>query len=176
MKRLGLLLTTLFVSLFFFVPQAFAKQEKVDVYFFRGETCPHCQEAEEWFDSLDDKVKAKFNIIDYEVWYNADNSKLMNKVANVFGDTSIGVPYIIIGDKTFIGFTESYEEAILSQIDTVYQMNKEDRYDVMAHLDEASDNTNSNKEANDSKAAVIVIVFLVIACGGVLIYMVSKSN
>ena len=59
--------------------------KKVNVYFFRGEGCSHCAEAEEWFDSIKEEYSEYYNLIDYEVWYNTDNSDLMQKVADAIG-------------------------------------------------------------------------------------------
>ena len=89
---------------------------KVLVYFFRGEGCPHCEEAENWFNSIQEEYGSKFKIIDYEVWYNSENAALMQKISDTRGDDASGVPYIIIGDKSWIGYTEDYNEEIINQI------------------------------------------------------------
>ena len=89
---------------------------KVLVYFFRGEGCPHCEEAENWFKSIQEEYGSKFKIIDYEVWYNSENAALMQKISDTRGDDASGVPYIIIGDKSWIGYTEDYNEEIINQI------------------------------------------------------------
>jgi glutaredoxin len=57
---------------------------------------------------------------DYEVWYNDDNAKFMQDVATSRGEEVNGVPYIIIGDKSWKGFTDSYENAMLEEIKKVY--------------------------------------------------------
>ena len=51
--------------------------KKVNVYFFRGDGCPHCAEAEEWFESINEELGDKYELKDYEVWNNQDNSELM---------------------------------------------------------------------------------------------------
>ena len=50
-----------------------------------------------------------FTIVDYETWNNQGNAKLMEAIAKLRGETVEGVPYIIIGNKSWNGFTESYE-------------------------------------------------------------------
>ena len=94
--------------------------KEVNLYFFRGEGCPHCEEAEQWFQSIEEEYGSYFKVVDYETWYNEDNAALMQKVAEARGETAEGVPYIIIGDKSWSGFTESYEQEILDQITSVY--------------------------------------------------------
>src|SRR5574344_2747985 len=100
MKKVSKLLGILLVSLLVILPLkavAESSNEKVNIYFFRGEECPNCQEAETWFDGLSDDIKAKYNLVDYETWYNQDNSSLMKNVASTLGDDASGVPYIVIG-------------------------------------------------------------------------------
>ena len=96
------------------------KDGKVVIYFFRGEGCPHCQEAEEWFDSIKGEYGDLFTIVDYETWYNQDNAKLMEAIAKSRGEIAEGVPYIIIGSKSWNGFTESYEQEMINEIKSNY--------------------------------------------------------
>ena len=174
MNRITKIISVLFISLFIFIPSIMAEGEEkqpVDVYVFRGEGCSHCAEFFEWINGLDDTTKAKFNLIDYEVWNSSENQDLMHRVADVFSDSDVGVPYVIIGDKTFIGFSDVYKTQMLNKINELLEVNKEDRYDVMQHLGEKKEK-NVEKE---SAGVMIVIIFAVIVLGGVLIYMVSKS-
>jgi len=93
---------------------------RVVVYLFRGEGCSHCSEAEEWLDSIKDEYGNMFIVKDYEVWYNKDNAELMENVADSRGEDVRGVPYIIIGKKSWNGFTSLYEDEMLSEIKRVY--------------------------------------------------------
>ena len=96
------------------------KDGKVAIYFFRGEGCPHCQEAEEWFDSIKGEYGDLFTVVDYETWNNQDNAKLMEAIAKSRGEIAEGVPYIIIGSKSWNGFTESYEQEMINEIKSNY--------------------------------------------------------
>ena len=112
---------------------------KVNVYLFRGHGCSHCYELIEYLTSIVDEYGKYFNLVSYEVWYNTDNSALMSNVASVLGDNANGVPYLVIGKKTFIGYRASTDaSAIKSAIKDLYKSN--DKYDVMDHLDEANSN------------------------------------
>ncbi|MDY5875047.1 MAG: thioredoxin family protein [Bacilli bacterium] len=147
--------------------------KKVNVYFFRGEGCSHCAEAEEWFDSIKEEYSEYYNLIDYEVWYNTDNSDLMQKVADARGEEAEGVPYIIIGDKSWNGFDSSYEEDMINQIKSVYAQDVKDRYDIMTLL---TDSKTSKKDSNASDILVLLAI-IVVACGiGFVIYKARKSN
>ena len=147
--------------------------KKVNVYFFRGEGCSHCAEAEEWFDSIKEEYSEYYNLIDYEVWYNTDNSDLMQTVADARGEEAEGVPYIIIGDKSWNGFDSSYEEDMINQIKSVYAQDVKDRYDIMTLL---TDSKTSKKDSNASDILVLLAI-IVVACGiGFVIYKARKSN
>ena len=97
--------------------------KEVNLYFFRGEGCSHCAEAEAWFESIEKEYGDYFTIKDYETWYNQDNAEYMQKVAESRGDEAGGVPYIIIGDYTWVGFTEEYEDEMIQAI--LYYANQE---------------------------------------------------
>ena len=102
--------------------------KKVNVYLFRGEGCPHCQEAEEWFDSIKEEYGSYFTVVDYETWYNEENSELMQKVADARGETAEGVPYIIIGNKSWNGFADSYKDEMIEKIKEVFAQDISERY------------------------------------------------
>ena len=120
MKKLSYLLVAAIILLFPFVASA---KEKVNVYIFRGEGCPHCEEALEFFDTLsaDEEYKDLYKLVTYEVWYDETNSKLMSDVADALGDEVSGVPYIVIGTKTFAGYAASYDDKIKDAIKTAYE-------------------------------------------------------
>ncbi|MBR4830460.1 MAG: hypothetical protein IKZ96_01670 [Bacilli bacterium] len=120
MKKLSYLLVAAIILLFPFVASA---KDKVNVYIFRGEGCPHCEEALEFFDNLsnDDEYKDLYKLVTYEVWYDENNSKLMSDVADALGDQVSGVPYIVIGTKTFAGYAAAYDDKIKDAIKTAYE-------------------------------------------------------
>lgn len=140
----------------------------VNVYLFRGEGCPHCQEAEEWFDSIKDEYGGLFKIVDYETWQDEDNAKLMQQVAEVRGETAEGVPYIIIGDKSWNGFADDYKDEIIEQIKSVFEQDVIDRYDVMNYLEgskKKSGNSSSKKSSSNDFGALVVILLVSGAVG-----------
>ena len=98
-----------------------SESKAVPLYFFRGDGCSYCAKAEEWFESIKEEYGSYFEIKDYETWYNKDNAELMNEVAKARGETVNGVPYIIVGNKSWNGFSDDYKEAILSEIKKVFE-------------------------------------------------------
>ncbi len=92
------------------------EQGKVNVYIFWGNGCPHCTEAHNFFDSIGEEYSEYFNIYGFEVWYNSDNKSLFKKFAAAMNDETSGVPYIIIGNKSFKGYINSWNNDILNAI------------------------------------------------------------
>ncbi len=134
---------------------------KVNVYFFRGDGCSHCAEAEEFFDSIQEEYGKYFNLVDYETWYNEENSKLMEKVAGELGDEVSGVPYIIIGEKTWNGYTSEYGDEIKETIKKEYKKAKSDRYDVIKVLN----GSQKGKKENYSNDIIALIIIIVVVAG-----------
>ena len=125
---------------------------KVRIYIFRGQGCGYCKRLLTYLNSIIDEYKDTVNIKTYEVWYDADNSALMDNAAATMGDTVGGVPYMIIGDKSFKGYSESSNNSIISQIKKVAA--EENPYDVMDHLGETkttttTTNNNTTQTTND---------------------------
>ena len=108
------------------------KEKKINVYFFWGDGCPHCEEEYEFWDSIIDDYKDKINhIYGLEVWNNKKNANNMKEFAKYKGDEIKGVPYTIIGEKSFIGFDKSKKKIIKKAIDEAYNNNSYDVYKEM---------------------------------------------
>lgn len=91
-------------------------EKKINIYVFWGDGCPHCEELNSFFNNLDDKYKSYFNIYSFEVWNDDENNELMNKMASKLNEEAAGVPYIIIGKKTFTGYLSSMDKKIKKAI------------------------------------------------------------
>jgi len=171
-KYLFLLLVVVFlVPLFAFAEgeeeegTLIAADNRVAVYFFHGDGCPHCAEAETWFESIEEEYGSKYRIVAYEVWNNEDNAKLMQQVAELRGDDASGVPYIIIGDKSWIGFSEnSMGSEIKAQIDSLYEVDPAERYDILNYV---KTGTVPEKETDSSSHDVLALIIILVVVAGV---------
>lgn len=143
------------------------ESKEVKIYFFRGEGCPHCQEAEEWFKSIEEEYGSYFEVVDYETWNDENNAELMQKVAKARGEQAEGVPYIIVGDKSWSGFTESYEQEIIDQIKTLFEQNVNDRYDIMKFVETGKSGKNEKESSNDVLALIVILLAVGGTCFGV---------
>lgn len=125
MKKIIIIVLCLFATL---VPSIVSakEKEKVTIYFFYGEGCPHCHAAFDFFDSIEEEYGKYYEIKSFETWGSVPksklNRKLMNKLYKEFGpDVQDSVPYIIIGDKTFLGYDESSNDEIKQAIIEAYE-------------------------------------------------------
>lgn len=90
---------------------------KINLYLFKGDGCPHCAQEEKWLKEIANEYGDYLNIYEFEVWYNEENSNYLNEVRSVLGDTkSNGVPYTVIGDSYFVGYSEAIGSRIESKI------------------------------------------------------------
>lgn len=153
--------------------EAESTKSEVNLYFFHGNGCPHCEDAQTWFDEIEEEYGDKFNLVSYEVWYDMDNNNLMSAVAEARGETADGVPYIIVGNQSWSGFVESYEAEILSKIESEYELADSERYDVMDYVQIAEE-----EEDSAAKDVLILIIILAIA-GGIgagVVFARKKTN
>lgn len=140
------------------------EDNRVKIYFFRGEGCPHCADAEEFFNSIEEEYGQYYKILDYETWYNSDNAALLQKVGEARNEEISGVPYILIGDKSWSGYDDSFADEIKDTIKSEYEKAVADRYDIANYVDftnAASSVTEAAKKSND--AMVLIIILLAVA-------------
>lgn len=143
-------------------------KEKINVYIFWGNGCGYCEAAINFFESIEDEYGKYFNLVKYEVWYEKDNNTLKENVAAYFGDDVTGVPYIVIGDETFGGYAEEYNEDLKEAIVDAYE--DDDYIDVVAKVNAGEVETKSNYDT-----LIVIGIFAVVIGGfGALIYFSRK--
>ena len=87
------------------IPFNVKADEKIKIYLFYGDTCPHCAEEEKFFNEyLEDKENVE--LVMYEIWNNKDNQKLLSKVQKKLDKKANGVPYLVIGNNVIVGYSE----------------------------------------------------------------------
>lgn len=105
-KYLSIIFTIIFM---FFMSMDNTYARSINLYFFHGEGCPHCAEEEKYLDSIDNK---NVKIIEYEVWYNEENSTFLNKIGDTLEFNTKGVPVTIIGESHITGFSDTTGDKI----------------------------------------------------------------
>ena len=149
------------------------ESKEVNVYFFRGEGCSHCAEAEAWFESIEEEYGSYFKVVDYETWYNKENSELMQQVANARGEQADGVPYIIIGNQSWNGFAQDYAPEMISKIKEEFEKDVADRYDIMTLLPEIT-----KEKESDTGSDIIALLVILVVFGGICfgVYKARKKT
>ena len=106
-----------------------SNKEKVTIYFFHGSGCPHCHKESAKLEILLDDYEDYIEVKKFEVWNSSSNNKLMLKAKEHFNESRHGVPFTVIGDYSFIGYSDitgrDIENVIRKYID------KEELYDDM---------------------------------------------
>lgn len=102
------------------------EENKVNIYFFWGNGCPHGEEEMKFFESIEKEYGKYYNLYKFETWYDEENARIFSIFANAMGDNANGVPYTIIGERSFSGFGGHSKEEFLKAIEEQYKNN----YDV----------------------------------------------
>lgn len=111
--------------------------DKKNIYLFWGDGCSHCAELSLYLNEIKNIYKKHYNLYTFEVWNDAENHNLMESVAATMNEEVEGVPYLVIGDKTFSGYADDMKKEILTAIKDEY---KNDNYF------DAYQNINSSEE------------------------------
>ncbi|MEF3692121.1 MAG: thioredoxin family protein [Candidatus Moraniibacteriota bacterium] len=90
-------------------------EEKVNVYFFYGEGCPHCAKEASFFSGIEEKYP-EMEIKSFEIYHNRENAKLLKEFGEYLGVDIAGVPFTVIGSKYFSGFDTASSTLIENEI------------------------------------------------------------
>lgn len=151
-KLLSWLFIVIALSIAILPVNTYAK-EKINLYLFYGEGCPHCEAEIEMLKDLEKEYD--INIYKYEVWYNDDNMQLLKDVLKKFNKKYEGVPFTVIGNKTYVGYSDAYtKDEIVGALD-YYKEN--DYQDVVKSI---LDNKNIDvKEEKDKISTINLPIF-----------------
>lgn len=87
-----------------------ANQQKAELIFYYGDTCPHCHIVDNYIKN--NRISQKLNITNKEVYNNQDNADELRAKAKLCGipDNALGVPLLwngrdcLVGDQPIIDF------------------------------------------------------------------------
>ena len=111
------LVAATFLQGLLFTPQPVHAEERnmVNIYMFWGNGCPHCAKAKEYLVPFAEKTPyAQF--FTYEVYYSAENQQKMQAVGETLGVDASGVPLILVGDKAYVGYSDTIGRQITTQV------------------------------------------------------------
>ena len=151
--------------------------KQVTIYLFRGHGCAYCHKFLEFANNTLMKDYAdKVKIVSYEVWYNKGNAALMEEVASFLGTQVQGVPFYVIGNKYFPGYSEEMNEEIFATINDEYAA--KEKYDVIEEYKKSIEEAKRKEweEKYGTAVLTIVLVAVIVAIGtGVNIWFVNKK-
>ena len=105
-------------------------KDKLNIYIFWGDGCPHCKHLAEFLGEKQSEIGDKISLYTFEVWKDKNNLSFLKSFGKFLGENPKGVPYIIIGNKTYSGFSETDEETKQEIIDLIKkEANKADKID-----------------------------------------------
>lgn len=160
MKKLFLYITIIFS---FFLPLMVSAKEndRITLYLFHGDGCPHCASEKSFLESIKDEY-SNLDIVLYEVWYNEDNALLLEKIEKVFDIKRSGVPTTVIGKTVITGYNEARASKIKRAI-SYYQENEYE--DIVAKVKNGSLNDeiidkndleeNEEEKSDDGKPYIV---------------------
>jgi uncharacterized membrane protein/thiol-disulfide isomerase/thioredoxin len=94
--------------------------EKVIVYLFWGDGCPHCAEAKPALQALA-QSNLNVEIREYEVWYQDENQAIFTSMAAAFGFEPHYVPTIFIGEQYWEGYSDDIQKDIETTVATCFE-------------------------------------------------------
>ena len=165
----------------------YKEENPITIYLFMGKGCPHCHEFLEYTrNTLLDKYQGKIKFEIYEVWNNTDNKLLFDKVCNYYSKKNCGVPYIIIGEKYVVGYTEKKNTDIDKFIEQEY--NNENRFNIIEKakneewhdiIDDSDIIIENEKKLSEVTQLVLLItipLLTLLLCGILYTYITNKMN
>lgn len=87
-----------------------------ELVLFWGDGCPHCAAEKEWLETAAQHYPL-LQITMYEVWYDEANQRLLEGMAARMGFEASGVPVTIVGDRYWIGWSESLRPEVEAAIE-----------------------------------------------------------
>lgn len=92
------------------------EENKINLYLFYGQECPHCEEERKWLEEIKEEYKDYLNVYEYEVWHNDDNKDKMEKIKEIFNEKKDGVPFTVVGDTEYVGYSNTIASILEGKI------------------------------------------------------------
>jgi hypothetical protein len=113
--KLGGAIIVAFFCLFLLIQPTSAEAFPVNAYFFYGDGCPHCGVEKEFLHDVLQNEYPNLTIYEYEIYNNRENALFLQNVAEQLGLRVEGVPFLIIGDESFVGWSSTITPALLRE-------------------------------------------------------------
>ncbi|MBM3137775.1 MAG: hypothetical protein FJZ98_06260, partial [Chloroflexi bacterium] len=125
-----------------------AGETEVNIYFFWGDGCPHCEDEKEFLNDLTSR-NPNINVVDYEVWNDKDNQKILMNFGQALGFEPVAVPITVIGDRYWVGYTDALGAEM--EAAAIALMEEPNHTDIGKQL-----NGSTNEEAPSGEAGRVI--------------------
>ncbi len=99
---------------------------EISIYFFWGESCPHCARAKPVLEDLATQ-NPEVKLYEFEIYNNAENQVVFSEMAQAYGVEPRYVPTIFIGDTVWEGFADEFAQEFTSKVETCLAEECEDK-------------------------------------------------
>ncbi len=165
------------LSLVLMISISFA--QVLDIYYFYGETCPHCSKVKPTLDTLEQKYEGEIVIHRYEVYKNSDNQALFKEFLKTHNKTSSGVPALFVSDEFLIGskqIPDSLESIIIANIESDENTVVPNEEIIIVNEIKESDDTIVGYWAFIQNPFVLLIIIIILIVIAYEIYTVSNKS
>ena len=140
---------------------------KINVYLFKIDDCPYCENALEYFNNMDDEYKEYFNLI-VKNTKEKETVKMIGDLEEYLDIKVTGLPFILIGDDYWIGYSSSLDDKLKNRIVTDY-LNED-----MEYIDIIQEKLgyNINREGKTKLEFLPIIILLAL----VIIFIIFKNK
>ena len=93
------------------IPSSCFAMNEVNVYFFHSKDCNICEQERVYLQALKKDRYPNMRIYAYEIGTQT-NYDLMERAKKLYNESRTGVPFTIVGDKVFYGFSQGSKSQI----------------------------------------------------------------
>lgn len=135
-------------------------ENKLNLYFFYGDGCPHCAQEEFYLDTI--KYNYNIDIHTFEIYNNQDNALLLQEVAKTMDIQSLGVPLLVIGDHYVVGYGPGTSNEINSKIQHCLSNKCSDVVNSIINPGDVNETTTKEKTVfpEDSDEKIVSLPFI----------------
>ena len=100
--------------IFSFLPRKVFALNEVNIYFFHSDNCDICKQEKVYLEALKERYP-NMRVYAYEI-SDPTNYQYMLDAKEMFQQTGVGVPFTVIGDSAYYGFSEARKGTFQKQI------------------------------------------------------------
>jgi len=143
----------LIVIVFILIPLKIEATNDVNIHFFWRDGCPHCNTERAFLRKITNKYP-QITVYDYET-ASHETQKILKDIETLLDTNFRGVPFTVIGDQTFTGFSISMTGSQIEKAITYYLNNPYRDYvgEMLGIVKAPSNDSNSESTDNNNNSS-----------------------